>query len=46
MAAIATRPNVTHAQKVVKASDAAVVDAPSSFMSRLAQFPFIVSQMP
>ena len=41
-----TRPSVTLAQNAVSASDAIVVDAPSSFMSSEAQFPFIVSQIP
>ena len=46
MAAKPTRPIVTHAQKVVSASDAIVVDVPRFFMSSDAQFPFIVSQTP
>ena len=45
-AANPTRPMVTLAQNAVSASEACVVDAPMSFMSSDAQFPFIVSQMP
>ncbi len=42
-----TRPMVTMAQKVVSASEATVVDAPSSVvMSSWDQLPFTVSQMP
>ncbi len=45
--AMTTRPIVTIAQNVVRASDATVVDAPSSLvMSICDQLPFIVSQMP
>jgi hypothetical protein len=42
-----TRPAMTMAQKVVRASAAWVVDAPSCLvMSSWAQLPFMVSQMP
>jgi hypothetical protein len=37
---------VTITQKAVRASEAAVVDAPSPAMSSCAQLPFIVSHTP
>jgi hypothetical protein len=47
MRANRTRPAVTIAQKVVRASEASVADAASCpVISSCAQLPFIVSQMP
>jgi hypothetical protein len=46
IAAKSTRPIVTEPQKAVSAREAIVVDAPSAFISSVAQLPFIVSQIP
>ncbi len=41
-----TRPTVTMTQKVVRASEAIVVEAPRCAISLCDQLPFMVSQMP